>query len=119
MAKSLFARLHRRYGPKQNAASRRDMLKATLLGSAGLLLSRSPFALGADTPPTPRKKPTARVCVIGAGFSGLACAYELMSVGYDVSVIEARDRVGGRVLSFGDLVPGKNVEGGAELIGSN
>ena len=34
-------------------------------------------------------------------------------------MVEARNRVGGRVLSFSDLVPGKNVEGGGELIGSN
>jgi monoamine oxidase len=36
-----------------------------------------------------------------------------------VTVAEARNRVGGRVISFSDLVPGKNVEGGGELIGSN
>jgi monoamine oxidase len=36
-----------------------------------------------------------------------------------VTVLEARDRIGGRVLTLSDLVPGKNVEGGGELIGSN
>ena len=35
--------------------------------------------------------------VIGAGFSGLAAAYELSKAGYDVTVAEARNRVGGRV----------------------
>ena len=60
-----------------------------------------------------------RVVVIGAGFSGLAAAYELTRAGYDVTVVEARNRVGGRVISFSDIVPGKNVEGGGELIGSN
>jgi monoamine oxidase len=59
------------------------------------------------------------VIVIGAGFSGLAAAYELTRAGYDVIVAEARNRVGGRVISFSDLVPKKNVEGGGELIGSN
>ncbi len=34
-------------------------------------------------------------------------------------MVEARNRVGGRVICFSDLVPGKNVEGGGELIGSN
>ena len=34
-------------------------------------------------------------------------------------MVEARNRVGGRVISFSDIVPGKNVEGGGELIGSN
>ena len=36
-----------------------------------------------------------------------------------MTVAEARNRVGGRVISFSDLVAGKNVEGGGELIGSN
>jgi monoamine oxidase len=53
------------------------------------------------------------------GFSGLACAYELLSAGYEVVVLDARNRVGGRVLSFNDMVAGKVVEGGGELIGSN
>jgi monoamine oxidase len=60
-----------------------------------------------------------RVIVIGAGFSGLACAYELAKVGYQVQVFEARDRVGGRIHSLGDLVPGKIVEAGGEFLGSN
>jgi monoamine oxidase len=57
--------------------------------------------------------------VIGAGFAGLACTFELKSAGYDVTIVEARGRIGGRVLSFDEFVPGKNVEGGGELIGSN
>jgi len=42
-----------------------------------------------------------------------------VSAGYDVTVYEARNRVGGRVISFDDFVPHKHVEGGGELIGSN
>ena len=38
-----------------------------------------------------------RVIVIGAGMSGLACANELVHRGYDVLVVEARSRVGGRL----------------------
>src|SRR5688500_20260401 len=60
-----------------------------------------------------------RAVIIGAGFSGLAAAHELSKAGYDVTVVEARNRVGGRVISFSDLVPGKNVEGGGELIGTD
>ncbi|HLY50053.1 MAG TPA: NAD(P)/FAD-dependent oxidoreductase [Solirubrobacteraceae bacterium] len=40
-----------------------------------------------------------RVAVIGAGFAGLAAASELAQAGRDVIVLEARDRVGGRVWS--------------------
>ena len=57
--------------------------------------------------------------MIGAGFAGLACAHELRAAGYKVTVVEARNRVGGRVLSFQDFVAGHTCEGGAELIGSN
>lgn len=60
-----------------------------------------------------------KIIVIGAGFAGLACAYELASQGFEVVVLEARNRVGGRVLSYGDFIRGKTVEGGGELVGSN
>ena len=57
--------------------------------------------------------------IIGAGFAGLAAAHELTAAGYEVIVLDSRARVGGRVLSFKDMVPGKVVEGGGELIGAN
>jgi monoamine oxidase len=55
-----------------------------------------------------------RVVVVGAGFAGLAAADELRTAGAEVSVLEARDRVGGRVWS----VPfaGGVAERGAEFI---
>jgi monoamine oxidase len=59
------------------------------------------------------------IVVIGAGLSGLVAGYELQQVGYAVTIVEARDRVGGRVWTLDDVVPGKQVEGGGELIGSN
>src|SRR5690606_10488883 len=114
MSRSLFARLARRHGPPVDSAARRAFLKASLATSAGLLLSGR-AARAALRPAWGAK----RVVVVGAGFGGLACAYELRSAGYDVTVVEARDRVGGRVLSFADFVPGRVVEGGGELIGSN
>jgi monoamine oxidase len=39
------------------------------------------------------------VAVLGAGVAGLACAYELEKAGYRVTVLEARDRIGGRNLT--------------------
>jgi monoamine oxidase len=55
-----------------------------------------------------------RVIVVGAGFAGLAAADALRRGGVEVEVLEARDRVGGRVWS----VPfaGATVERGAEFI---
>ena len=102
--------LNRKYG-RPSGITRREMLQRSMAAGAALLISErftSPLAAGAG-----------RVVIVGAGFSGLAAAYELSKAGYDVTVVEARNRVGGRVISFSDLVPGKNVEGGAELIGSN
>lgn len=56
-----------------------------------------------------------RVGVIGAGFAGLAAADALRAGGAEVTVFEARDRVGGRVWSvpFGEDTV---VERGAEFI---
>lgn len=120
MSRSLFAILQRRFGPRVDALSRREMLRHSAAVGAGLLLSNLP----GFTPRAIARPKGKRVVVVGAGFAGLACAHELRSAGYDVSVVEARHRVGGRVLSFnatlgGELAKGKNCEGGAELIGSN
>ena len=45
-----------------------------------------------------------RVVVAGAGFAGLLAAYRVAQAGHEVVVLEARDRVGGRVWSQ-ELVP--------------
>src|SRR6188472_4036420 len=55
-----------------------------------------------------------RVVVVGAGFAGLAAADALSAGGVDVTVLEARDRVGGRVWSR-ELPSGDVVELGAEF----
>jgi len=49
--------------------------------------------------PIPTKK-LGKVIVIGAGISGLAVAHQLQQFGMDVIVLEARDRVGGRIATF-------------------
>jgi len=54
-------------------------------------------------------------CVIGAGFAGLAAAEALSLAGVRVTVLEARDRVGGRVWSQ-RLENGAVIEMGAEFV---
>jgi monoamine oxidase len=88
-------------------------LRGSLAAGTALLLSH-PGALAQPVRPSGKS-----VVVIGAGFAGLTAAYELLSAGYDVRAIEARDRVGGRVLTFENFVAGRFVEGGGELIGRN
>ncbi len=57
----------------------------------------------------------ADVVVIGAGLAGLRCATDLVAAGLDVVVLEARDRVGGRVFSH-TFSNGQVCERGAEFI---
>jgi monoamine oxidase len=109
--RSLYARLHDRYASGRGL-DRREMIKRSLAAAAGILLSER-YGVARQRASVPR------VVIVGAGFAGLTAAYELVKGGADVTVLEARNRVGGRVISFHDLVTGGTMEGGAELIGDN
>jgi monoamine oxidase len=61
------------------------------------------------------KRGTNAVVVVGAGFAGLAAALDLHDASLSVIVLEARDRVGGRVHSV-ELENGEIAELGAEWI---
>src|SRR2546426_4853724 len=79
--------------------ARRIMKRREFIGHGAVALS----ALAGCTPP-PRTSVRAgpgpragRVIVVGAGLAGLAAAHELTRAGVEVTVLEARDRPGGRV----------------------
>ena len=58
-----------------------------------------------------------KIIVIGAGMSGLVAAYELVRAGHDVTILEARDRIGGRVLTIRSPFSNNHfAEGGAARI---
>lgn len=60
--------------------------------------------------------PHSDVIVIGAGAAGLAAASALSSYGRSVLVLEARDRIGGRIWTRADLDASLGIELGAEFI---
>lgn len=55
------------------------------------------------------------VIVIGAGMAGITAARELSRRNLSVAVLEARDRIGGRIMTVEDFCDGP-VEGGAEFV---
>src|SRR5579862_9468660 len=58
--------------------------------------------------------------IIGAGLAGLSAAYRLKSRGWKVTVLEALQRVGGRVFSYRfSQAPDLVCELGGEWIGSD
>jgi monoamine oxidase len=93
--------------------TRREFLRQSTLLAGSVVLSSETFGkmnIGRR----------AKVIVLGAGFSGLAAAYQLQKSGNDVTVLESRKRVGGRVFSH-VIDPKENltVELGAEWIGNS
>ena len=60
----------------------------------GLAIPTPAAAANFNLPPGGNGK---SVIILGAGIAGLVSAYELKRAGYQVSVLEARDRIGGRV----------------------
>jgi monoamine oxidase len=56
------------------------------------------------------------VVIIGAGVAGLAAARRLHAAGASVAVLEARDRIGGRILTVRDARTPVPIELGAEFV---
>src|SRR5438270_2445619 len=57
-----------------------------------------PTPVGAETFKLPQRSGNGRsVVILGSGIAGLVSAFELRRAGYHVTVLEARDRIGGRV----------------------
>lgn len=54
------------------------------------------------------------VIIIGAGVAGVAAAMKLTAAGVKVQLIEARDRVGGRVYSLRELNPERDPQAAAD-----
>lgn len=56
-----------------------------------------------------------KVIIAGAGMAGLTAAFDLAGAGHDVRVLEARNRVGGRVHTLRGFASGMHAEAGAAV----
>lgn len=84
----------KRFPIKRSLVSRRGVARLFVWTGAGAYLSGCGGASGDGG--------GNRVLVLGAGLAGLSAAYELQQLGYEVTILEVRDRVGGRVYTQRD-----------------
>jgi monoamine oxidase len=94
---------------KYDGLSRREFLRTASLAAGGLAVGRYVLA-----------KPTSSCVVVGAGLAGLTAAYRLNKAGWKVTLVEARDRPGGRAWSYRfPQAPELVCEMGGEWIGKD
>ena len=110
--RSLYARLNQRFGVMAPAAEMRREVQARVARFQERFDAQIQFT-------APRSGRRGTVVIVGAGFAGLMAASVLAQARFDVTVLEARDRVGGRVWTRIDGDRRRAVEVGAELIGYN
>jgi monoamine oxidase len=101
------ARGHARLG-----TSRRDFLVGAAATGAGALLPAELSSAG----PRRRRRRKVDVAVVGAGLAGLTTAQRVSRARVEVCLLEARDRVGGRLLNP-RVQPGVIAELGGQYVG--
>ncbi|WP_069472420.1 FAD-dependent oxidoreductase [Candidatus Marithrix sp. Canyon 246] len=92
--------------------SRRQLLKMSAVVGAGTLLPACrPFDSTDDQP---------KIVIVGAGLAGLNAAYQLKKAGYQATLYEASNRVGGRMFTMTDeFAPDTWVDLGGEFVNSS
>ncbi len=87
---------------KRKSYTRRDFLRmlGAVGGSSAVWTATRAWGLMTPTmqepPPLQGNANGRRIIIIGAGLGGMTAAYELMQRGYEVQILEAQERAGGR-----------------------
>src|SRR6266568_1676823 len=77
--------------------TRRELIwRAARTGGYGAAFLASPLAVTTPFQIPPNAGRGTRVAILGAGIAGLVAAYEMRKAGFDCTVLEARQRPGGR-----------------------
>jgi monoamine oxidase len=107
---------------EQSSVSRRRFISGALVAGAAVAYPSAAEAANKNTRKHKRrhrasgKTHKADVVVVGAGFAGLTAARLIAAQGHSVTVLEARDRVGGRAWNH-DLGNGDVSERGGTFVG--
>jgi len=114
MGRSIYSRLYRKFGSIPSLAERHS---STL---EKIRLSSEHYPMELTQLDVARRNLSGKsAVVVGAGFAGLTAAWWLSRHGASVTVLEARDRVGGRVWTHRNPARSQTIEWGGELIGRN
>lgn len=100
------------------AITRRQFLRRSAIAVAAAGLNAGPLSGTATS--IILRGPAKKVLILGAGMAGLVAAYELSTLGHEVTVLEARTRPGGRVHTLREpFADGLYAEAGAARIPNN
>jgi monoamine oxidase len=99
------------YEAERSEITRRRLLASGLAGAGLVTIGAAEAADCAHKVPA-----QVDVIIVGAGFAGLSAALQVARAGHSVLVLEARDRVGGRVVNR-SIGNGQVLEAGGQWIG--
>jgi monoamine oxidase len=100
----------------EDSLTRRRFLGTGAAAGIGAAAAAAPAGAARHRRRHRSRRPKVDVVVVGAGLAGLTAARDVVAAGKSVAVLEARSRVGGRVVSK-DLGGGKHSERGATFVG--